>query len=369
MQSRTELSGQPSSQQLAESNERLRTELRALKSSQRELERRFAERMDELQSTLQRYETALRGSNVTVFTQDQELRYTSISNPLFGLGIEQIIGRTDEDVLPAESRASIVALKHEALKTGQARDSEVGIRSGGRGRWYDLHIEPLRDASGAIVGLTCAAVDITERQESEAHLRLLMRELTHRSKNLLAVIQGLARQTARHASTVDRFLEQFGARLQALATSHDLLVQQSWHGASLAELTRVYLGHDAELYRAQVSVTGPDVFLKPEAAQSLGLALHELATNAVNYGALSSPAGRVDVRWRRLAMEEGDGVEVLWSETGGPIVTAPDQRGFGSLMIERNLARSLDAQVELAFAPDGVRCRIVIPASNLSVGR
>jgi two-component sensor histidine kinase len=239
----------------------------------------------------------------------------------------------------------------------------------GRVRWFDLHIAPLRHAAGRIVGLTCAAVDITERKEGDAHLRMLMRELTHRSKNLLAVIQGLARQTARHVGSVDRFLDQFGARLQALATSHDLLVQESWHGASLAELIRVYLVQDRDRYRSQVSAGGPDIFLKPEAAQSIGLALHELAANAVNFGALSDPSGRVTVTWRRLAAEEGDGIELVWSESGGAGMTNPDRHDFGSLMIERNLTRSLDAQVELTFPPEGVRCRIVIPNSHLSVGR
>jgi PAS domain S-box-containing protein len=369
MQRRQELSEQPSSQQLAEANERLRTELRALKASQRELEQHFAERTEELKGVLHRYEAALRGSNVTVFTQDRELRYTSITSPLFGLTVEQIIGRTEDEVLPEENRAAIVAMKHETLATGRPQDAEISINAGGRARWYDLHVEPHRDATGDIDGLTCAAVDITERNEGEAHLRLLMRELTHRSKNLLAVIQGLARQTARHVTSVNGFLEQFGARLQALATSHDLLVEQSWHGASLAELARVYLGQDRNPYHAQVSAVGPDVFVKPEAAQSLGLALHELTANAAAYGALSNPAGRVAVTWRRLAPEDGHGVELVWRETGGPNVAAPDQRGFGSLMIERNLARAIDAKVELEFAPDGVRCRIMIPASHLSVER
>jgi PAS domain S-box-containing protein len=366
MQPRFE-AAEPHSNQLAEANERLRTELRALKASQGDLERGVSERTKELQDVVQRYETALRGSNVTVFTQDRELRYTSITNPLFGLAVDHIIGRTDDDVLPADSRPAIVALKREALRSGEAQDAEISIKAEGEARWYDLHIEPLGDANTGIVGLSCAAVDVTERKEGEAHLRLLMRELTHRSKNLLAVIQGLARQTARHVNSVDTFLDQFGARLQALATSHDLLVQESWHGASLAELMRVYLGQNP--YRSQVEMDGPAIYLKPEATQSLGLALHELTTNAVACGALSKAGGKVAVTWQRLSAEQGDGVELVWRESGGPTVMAPDQRGFGSLMVERNLVRSLDAEVDLTFAPDGVRCRIVIPSSHLSVGR
>ena len=219
--------------------------------------------------------------------------------------------------------------------------------------------------TGAVVGLAGAAVDITERKQSEAHLRLLMRELTHRSKNLLAVIQAMARQTARHARSVEEFLDQFGARLQALATSHDLLVQESWHGASLAALARQQLGHYLDGPRAQISIGGPPVVLRPEAAQSIGLALHELAANAAKYGALSVPDGHVDIRWSTRGQKEGDGVEISWAESDGPDVRTPDHRGFGSLVVENNLSRALDADVRLDFDPAGVRCRIVIPPVHL----
>jgi PAS domain S-box-containing protein len=329
-------------------------------------QRRLAE---ELGAALQRYDTALRGSNVTVFTQDQDLRYTTISNAFLGRDIEQIVGRTDAEILPLANRDRIVAMKREALEAGEPVDNEVHIREGALDRWFDFHIEPLRDLTGQIVGLTCAAVDITERKEGEAHLRLLMRELTHRSKNLLAVIQAMARQTARHSGTIDSFLDQFGARLQALATSHDLLVQESWYGASLDELVRLQLGHYLDRQQAQVTVDGPPILLKPEAAQGLGLALHELATNAAKYGALSIPNGRVSIIWRRLPASEGHGVEIVWQERGGPDVSTPVERGFGTLVIERNLARSLDAQVDLTFPPDGVGCRIIVPVTQFVAAR
>ena len=335
--------------------------IRSLESEQRRL-------TDELGTALQRYETALRGSNVTVYTQDRELRYTSVSNPVFGRAIDQIIGHRDEDILPQESREPITALKRAVIEEGRPRDGEFRIAEGGQVHWYDFHIEPLRDVTGAAIGLTCAAVDITSRKAGEAHLRDLMRELTHRSKNLLAVIQAMARQTARHAGTIEHFLDQFSARLQALAASHDLLVQESWYGASLMELVRSQLGHHLDRQNSQVTVQGPSLLLKPEAAQSLGLALHELATNAAKYGALSVPTGRVTISWRQLPRTEGGGIEVLWSEKGGPDVVAPERRGFGTLVIERNLARTLEAEIDLSFAPEGVRCRVVIPAGHLATG-
>src|SRR5262249_56504064 len=121
------------------------------------------------------------------------------SNPWLGREVENIVGRTDVEILPEESREPIIALKREALETGQPKDREASINELAGLRWYDFHIEPLRDVTGSTVGLVCAVIDITERKENEAHLRLVMRELTHRSKNLLAVIHAIAPHTAHHA--------------------------------------------------------------------------------------------------------------------------------------------------------------------------
>jgi PAS domain S-box-containing protein len=318
-----------------------------------------------LRARFARYETALRGSQVTVYTQDRDLRYTSISNPMLGRPIEDILGRTDDEILPSDGRATIIALKREALATGQPKRVEVAIEDALGPRWHDLHIEPLRNEAGDVVGLTCASIDVTERKEGEAHLRLLLRELTHRSKNLLAVIQAMARQTARHAGSIEGFLNQFGARLQALAASHDLLVRESWYGASLSELIHSQLAAYIDGGGGQVAIEGPPVALKPEAAQSLGLALHELAVNAAKFGALSVPSGQVSITWGRRDNPEGNALELDWREKLGPKVKIRRKKGFGSMVIERNLARALDAEVSLDFNPAGLRCHIVIPASQI----
>lgn len=199
-------------------------------------------------------------------------------------------------------------------------------------------------------------------KESEAHLRMLMRELTHRSKNLLAVVQAIARQSARQGN-VAYFLEHFSARLQALSRSHDLLVQESWSGVSLHDLVRSQLAQYLAHERVQVSLEGPDTRLKPEVAQSLGLALHELAANATKYGALSRSRGRVGIAWRLTE----DGLDLLWSESGGPKVKAPTRRGFGSVAIEHNLARVLGCKVELNFAAEGLQCRVFVPRGQFAV--
>jgi PAS domain S-box-containing protein len=332
----------------------------------RSLEREQQRLSEELYVTLQRYETALRGSNVTVFSQDRDLRYTSITNPFLGRAVNDVIGCTDEEILPPENRTAIVSLKQAALESGMAKDAEVRVSGLSSVRWYDLHLEPLRDAAGATVGLTGTAVDVTERKEGEAHLRLLMRELTHRSKNLLAVIQAMARQTARHVGSIDAFLDQFGARLQALARSHDLLVQEEWHGVSLAELVQSQLAPYLDRNSTQIRIEGPLVMLRPEAAQSLGLALHELAINAATYGSLSTPAGQLSITWKWHPRHEPPAVEILWVERGGPAVDAPVRRGFGTLVVERNLSRALEAEVDLTFGPEGVSSRIIVPVSQLA---
>jgi two-component sensor histidine kinase len=262
----------------------------------------------------------------------------------------------------------VVAIKQEALNSGQPRRFEFSIAEGLGLRWHDLHIEPLRNEAGEIIGLTCASVDVTERKEGEAHLRLLLRELTHRSKNLLAVIQAMARQTARHAGSIDAFLRQFGNRLQALAASHDLLVRESWYGASLDELVRSQLAVYLDGVSQQVTVEGPEIALKPEAAQNLGLAIHELSANAARFGALSVPEGRVSVEWRGGSDPAG-GIEFDWREQFGPRVRPRRKRGFGSTVIETNLTRALEAKVDMMFEPEGLHCRVLIPPSQIVTTR
>jgi len=347
--------------------ERLREECRRLEQQVKaqDLE------LESLRAGFARYETALHGSKVIVYTQDRDLHYTSISHPMLGHSVADIIGATDSDILPAEAVAAVIALKRDALVSGNSRRTEMPIEQDGNVRWHDLHIEPLRNETGDIVGLTCASVDVTERKEGEAHLRLLLRELTHRSKNLLAVIQAMARQTARHAGSTESFLNQFGARLQALSASHDLLVRESWYGASLRELIRSQMRDyfsDAvgETGRPRVSMAGDDIALKPEAAHNLGLALHEMAANAAQFGSLSAPDGSVAITWQRRAQgqEGSDALELDWSEQGGPRVKPRRKKGFGTMVIEGNLSRALNAEVALTFDPNGLRYHIVIPASQ-----
>lgn len=348
----------------------LQKELEIVRDERRRLEQQVDAQkaeLDFLRARFSRYEIALQASKVVVYTQDRSLRYTSISHDMLGRSVEDILGRTDGDILPAEANAAIAAIKQDVLANGQPKHTEISIEGRLGLRWYELHVEALRNEPGDIVGLICASVDVTERKEGEAHLRLLLRELTHRSKNLLAVIQAMARQTARHAGSTEAFLDQFGARLQALAASHDLLVRESWYGASLTELIRSQLTAYFEPDSSQVAIRGIDVALKPEAAQNLGLALHEMAANAAKYGALSTLDGQVSVawQWRDGTGNAGDALELEWREQFGPKVKPRRKKGFGTMVIEGNLSRALNADVKMVFDPGGFQCLIAIPANQI----
>jgi PAS domain S-box-containing protein len=216
---------------------------------------------------------------------------------------------------------------------------------------------------GRAVRILGTARDITERKHRETHVRMLLRELVHRSKNLLAVVQAMARQTAAGSPSVEDFQRKFGARLQALSMAHDLLVSQDWRGAQMRDLARAQMAYCLDIAQGDVGehaqLEGPRVMLKPEAAQNLGLALHELAANALTFGALSREGGGVTLSWR----VEDERFVVDWRETGGPSLAAPPLEGFGLKVLKRLVAQALDGEATLTFPPDGVVWTLSIPAS------
>lgn len=317
-----------------------------------------------LSATVQRFNLALRSSEILVFSQDKDLRYTW-SNWSADYG-GPVIGKTDDDLYAEPERSRIVGLKKAAMESEDVQSAEVRVHIGEEIVWYVLTVEPDFAPDGELRGVICAAVDITERKDHEQRMRLVMRELSHRSKNLLAVVQAIARQTAQQADSVKEFLEKFGERVRALAAAQDLLVAGNWSGASLGDIVDGQLGHYTPEDGNRVIVQGPDVKLSPDAMQTLSLALHELATNAAKYGALSNEVGKVLVTWSidpETAM-----LELRWAEEGGPPVTAPIRRGFGRIVIERNVARSLGAKVDLEFAADGFRAVFHIPLDQIRPG-
>ncbi|WP_018698321.1 sensor histidine kinase [Amorphus coralli] len=314
-----------------------------------------------LSATVQRFNLALRSSDILVFSQDRDLRYTW-SNWSADYG-GPVIGKTDADLYQEPERSGIIALKKEAMETEEVQSAEVRVHMDDEVRWFVLTAEPDFAPDGDLRGVICAAVDITERKDYEQRMRLVMRELSHRSKNLLAVVQAIARQTAQQSETVSEFLGKFGERVRALAGAQDLLVAGNWSGASLRDVVHGQLGHYTPEDQDRIIVEGPDIRLSPDAMQTLSLALHELATNAAKYGALSNEVGKVGVTWSVDA--DAPILDLRWTEEGGPPVTKPSRRGFGRVVIERNVARSLEADVNLDFAPDGFKASFRIPLEQI----
>jgi PAS domain S-box-containing protein len=228
------------------------------------------------------------------------------------------------------------------------------VLSDGAIRWILAQGETFGDAQGQPTRVIVTCLDTTLRKEQEEHIRFLLREVSHRSKNMLAIIQAIATQTARTSRSIDVFQARFSQRLQGMATSQDLLVNQDWQGVNLGALVRAQLRPFAEDVGGRLAVVGPNMILKPDAAQSLGLALHELATNATKYGALSNAGGRVLISWNIVRISDEMRFHLEWRESDGPIVVAPIQKGFGHTIFERMIGQSLKATIEMQYQSDGV---------------
>ncbi|HZV20331.1 MAG TPA: HWE histidine kinase domain-containing protein, partial [Hyphomicrobiales bacterium] len=234
----------------------------------------------------------------------------------------------------------------------------------GRQLWVQKHVSLLRDGAGRPANVIALVTNITERKRAEEQINLLMREVNHRSKNLLTLVQAIARQTA--ARCPEEFLSRFEERIRALARSHDLLTKNEWKGVYLNELIRIQLSHFRDAIGSRIKLQGPGVFLSASAAQTLGMAFVELATNAGKYGALSNETGRVDLSWEIIKGEGCEDAFVLeWRESGGPPVKGPSRSGFGSTIIQRMTEAGLNAEVELNFRPEGLRWHLHCALSNI----
>ncbi len=202
--------------------------------------------------------------------------------------------------------------------------------------------------------------DITEQKRAEERDRILSAEVNHRAKNLLAVVQAVAIQTAR-SQKPDEFLAAFSDRLKSLAVSHDLLVNSNWQAVEIGELARSQLAHFVDLFSKRIHFNGPSSGLTPGAAQAIGLALHELVTNASKYGALSTPEGTVTIDWTVDRNRTPPRFTMRWKESGGPPVKEPDRRGFGHSVLVNMAAYMLEAEVHLEYPPDGVLWKLEAP--------
>jgi two-component sensor histidine kinase len=219
--------------------------------------------------------------------------------------------------------------------------------------------QPINDENGAVTGVLVQGYDVTEEVEAGERQTLLINELNHRVKNTLAIVQGLAMQSFRQVANSEAARNVFDARLTALAGAHNLLTEQNWSSASLIETIRTSIAATAGASAERVTLSGLDMVLDPQAAVSLAMIVHELTTNAIKYGALSNADGQVSIDWDVSATAD---LRLVWAERGGPSVSPPASRGFGTRLVERGIASDRQSKVSMQFLPEGLRCEIGMKA-------
>lgn len=328
-------------------------------TDQRRLEAEVVARAAELQTI---YESA----PVGLALLDHELRYIRVNAALAainGLPAEAHVGRLISEVVPSVAD-QVCRPFQNVVRTGVAvLDLEVTgdtpAQPGLRRTWTE-NIAPVRHPDGQVRAILVSVLEITARKQAEARAKLLLHELNHRVKNTLATVQSIAAQTMRGRTDLGEFKQAFEARLIAMSSTHDLLTAENWEGAELRELVEREVSPFGE---GRVQITGAPVRLNAGATLALGMVFHELATNAVKYGALSSPEGSTSVEWK---VSEGK-LRLVWKESGGPTVHEPERRGFGSRLIERSAEGDLGGSAILHFAPAGLTCFLNLPLDAVAV--
>lgn len=346
----------------------LRAEAARADALRRESETRLAERVSAEGQI--RFQAGLLDAvaNAVIATDltGKVLYWNHASEELYGWTRDEALGRDILSLNAAPGHDAEAADILEALKAGASWSGEIVLRRRDGSTFPALVTDsPLHNARGELIGIVGVSSDMSERHALARHQQLLINELSHRVKNTLAIIQSIARQSFRAGESPGEAREKFEARLQTLSGAHNLLTESGWKAISLRQLIeRCMAPFSRSADDARVSLDGPDLPIAPKAAVSLALALHELATNAVKHGALSTEHGRVTLGW---SLDAGPAPELrlAWRETGGPPVAAARRAGFGSRLIERGLATELGGAVRLSFPPQGVVCEIDVPAPTL----
>jgi two-component system CheB/CheR fusion protein len=314
---------------------------------------------------------------IVEFSQD-----AIISHDLDGIitslnaGAEQLFGRPTSEaigqsisMLLAEALPDDWSRMREKLEQGEqiARFETASVVRNVHSIAVSVTISPIRDANGRVAGASVVARNISERRAAEHKTSLLLGELDHRVKNILAIVSAVVSQTVKTSTTPEAFAAEIEGRVQSIAKAHTLLSQAGQSEMALRALMATELApYDRQ--EGSLVIAGPDVALTPKAGLALAMAIHELASNAAKYGALSTVSGRLEVRWTITGGTDNEILALAWTESGGPAVKAPTRRGFGTTLIERALTHELDAEVRREFAVPGLRCAIEIPLTE-EVGR
>jgi PAS domain S-box-containing protein len=338
----------------------------------------LAERAERLHESEARLRLASEAGGIGFFSCDLATGVTHWSETmyrLYGLDSSRPAPSMDFDgahldTVHPEDRAALRAQRSAlaANRTAGTFAFEFRIRRGDTGemRWIASRGEFVRNTAGQVVLVRGAQQDVTERRAAEDRLQLMVHELNHRVKNTLATVQAIASQSLRGADPT--LLPALQARLLALSSAHDVLTREGWAGANIEDVVAGVLaphgGTGGEVTGGRFRVAGPSLRLVPRAAVAFSMALHELATNAVKYGALSVPAGHVEIRWE-LVPGTAMLLRLAWMERGGPPVVPPARRGFGTRMVERSLAHDLRGTARIGFDADGVTCRIEAPLAGV----
>lgn len=293
-----------------------------------------------------------------IFANDSFLAMT-------GYGRDEILGRSFNFLMAQDTDPKALARVASAFKGTDDHSSEVCYRrKDGSKFWASVFISPVRDETADVIQQFASFIDLTRYKEEQAQSRMLIDELNHRVKNTLTTVQSIVSQGLRNASDPAEIREAIESRLFALSRSHDLLTRENWESAGLLDIVNAALEPFgvANGRSERFMVTGENVRIPPKATLALGIAFHELATNAVKYGAFSGETGCVRVAWTIEQGDDGNRLILRWSEEGGPPVTPPTKKGFGSRVIERGLAFELGGNTHIDYRKDGVVCTIDVPA-------
>ena len=289
-------------------------------------------------------------------------------NPAFtrltGYTPEEAIGRSPCFLQgPETDRTVLDRIKSALLTIGRFEGEAVNYRKDGSSYTVKWHITAMRDRDGQPTHWIAVQRDITDRRRAEEHNRLLLAELQHRVRNILAVVRFIARRSAEASRTTENYLMHFEGRIDAVARAQALVMRDPTKGVDLellvAEELLAYRAQEGE----QVEISGPSITLQPRAAETLGLAIHELATNALKYGALARAEGRITVNWQIIPDGVGHMLRFEWREAGGPVLNAA-HCGFGTELLEKALARQLGARTELSFTDGRASCTIEVPPTS-----